>query len=96
VLSCARLLQCYRSATRHHSLTAEHWWRATNRLFRAAWLLLCAAAVRPSLALTAHYSQTEHATLLLLPSGFFERNPVLDLPEGNGSNATAHCHVAKL
>ena len=33
---------------------------------------------------------TEHATLMLFPSGFFERNPVLDLPEGNGSNA-AHC-----
>ena len=32
----------------------------------------------------------EHAGLMLVPAGFFECNPVLDLPEGNGSGA-AHC-----
>ena len=32
---------------------------------------------------------TEHAGILLLPSGFNERNPVLDLPEGNGTYAAS-------
>jgi primary-amine oxidase len=30
---------------------------------------------------------TEHASLMLVPAGFFPRNPVLDLPKGNGSNS---------
>ena len=41
---------------------------------------------------------TEYCKLTLVPSGFFDRNPVLDLPHGNGSHGSGagHHHHSKL